>query len=73
MRFPEGIGRHWAPALHRRHADNFVDLVQTVLDYYKAGVTPPILAQVMMDRAKVLDVPTFCFPAASLCPNTRWS
>ena len=46
----------------RRHADNFVDLVQTVLDHYKEGVTPSILAQVMMDRAEQLDCSDFLLP-----------
>lgn len=46
----------------RRHADNFVDLVQTVLDHYKEGATPSSLAQVMMDRAESLDCSDFLLP-----------
>lgn len=46
----------------RQHADNFVDLIQTVLDNYKEGATPSSLAQVMMDRAEVLGCSDFLLP-----------
>lgn len=46
----------------RRHADNFVDLVSTVLDHYKEGATPSSLATVMMDRAEALGCADFLLP-----------
>ena len=46
----------------RRHADNFVDLVSTVLDHYKEGATPSSLAEVMMNRAEKLGCSDFMLP-----------
>lgn len=49
------------PAL-RRHADNFVDLVDTVLRAYRAGRTPSDMASLMMDRAEALHCADYCYP-----------
>jgi len=46
----------------RRHADNFVDLVSTVLGAYRAGTTPSRLVEVMMNRAMELDCAQFMLP-----------
>ena len=53
-----------APATKRQrwHADNFVALVQLVLDNYKAGTTPSQLAQIMMDCAESRDCADFVVP-----------
>ena len=47
----------------RRHADNFVDLVATVLAAYRAGTTPSQLIGIMMDRAATLACAEFVLPA----------
>ncbi len=46
----------------RWHADNFVALVQLVLDNYKAGASPASLAQVMMDCAEERGCADFIVP-----------
>jgi Xaa-Pro aminopeptidase len=46
----------------RRHADNFVDLVDTVLKAYRAGRTPSDMASIMMDRAELLHCADYCYP-----------
>ncbi len=46
----------------RRHADNFVDLISTVLGAYRAGRTPSDLAAVMVDRAEVLGCADYVLP-----------
>jgi Xaa-Pro aminopeptidase len=46
----------------RRHADNFVDLVATVLGAYRAGRTPSEMASIMMERAEVLHCADYCYP-----------
>lgn len=46
----------------RRHADNFVDLVDTVLKAYRAGRTPSDMASLMMDRAEALGCADYCYP-----------
>ncbi len=46
----------------RRHADNFVDLVQTVLGAYRAGRTPSDMASIMVDRAEALGCADFVVP-----------
>lgn len=46
----------------RRHADNFVELVEAVLKAYKAGATPSSLAMVMMDKAEALGCADFLLP-----------
>jgi len=51
-----------ASARLRRHADNFVDLVSTVLDNYKEGATPSSLQMAMMDRAETLGCADFLLP-----------
>ncbi|HWR12177.1 MAG TPA: M24 family metallopeptidase [Rectinemataceae bacterium] len=51
-----------ASARLRRHADNFVDLVSTVLDSYKEGATPSSLQMTMMDRAEALGCADFLLP-----------
>jgi Xaa-Pro aminopeptidase len=50
-----------SPSL-RRHADNFVDLVETVLANYKSGATPSSLSAIMMDRAEVLGCADYLLP-----------
>ncbi|MEN6474090.1 MAG: M24 family metallopeptidase [Syntrophaceae bacterium] len=52
------------PATKRQrwHADNFVALVQLVLDSYRAGTTPAELAQVMMDCAESRGCADFTVP-----------
>lgn len=50
-----------APAL-RRHADNFVELVDAVLKAYRAGRTPSDMASVMMDRAEALHCADYVYP-----------
>ncbi len=53
-----------APATPRQrwHADNFVALIQLVLDNYKAGATPAGLAQLMMDWAETRGCADFVVP-----------
>jgi len=53
-----------APATKRQrwHADNFVALVQLVLDNYRAGTTPAELAQIMMDCAESRGCADFTVP-----------
>ena len=51
-----------ATARQRWHADNFVALVQLVLDNYRAGVTPAELAQLMMDCAETGAAPISSCP-----------
>lgn len=51
-----------ASARLRRHADNFVDLVSTVLANYKEGATPSSLQMTMMDRAEALGCADFLLP-----------
>jgi len=51
-----------ASARLRRHADNFVDLVSTVLGAYRAGTTPSQLVATMMDRALTLECAEFMLP-----------
>jgi Xaa-Pro aminopeptidase len=46
----------------RRHADNFVDLVQTVLAAYRAGRTPSDMATIMVDRAETLGCADYVLP-----------
>ncbi len=46
----------------RWHADNFVALVQTVLDNYRAGVSPSSLAEVMMECAESRGCADFTVP-----------
>jgi Xaa-Pro aminopeptidase len=46
----------------RRHADNFVDLVSTVLGAYRAGRTPSEMATIMNDRAEALGCADFVVP-----------
>jgi Xaa-Pro aminopeptidase len=46
----------------RRHADNFVDLVATVLAAYRPGRTPSDMASIMMDRAEALHCADYCYP-----------
>ncbi|AEV30467.1 Xaa-Pro aminopeptidase [Sphaerochaeta pleomorpha str. Grapes] len=50
-----------SPSL-RKHADNFVDLVETVLANYKQGATPSSLSSIMMDRAEVLGCADYLLP-----------
>jgi len=52
------------PATKRQrwHADNFVALVQLVLDSYRAGTTPAELAQIMMDCAESRGCADFTVP-----------
>ncbi|MBI5504345.1 MAG: aminopeptidase P family protein [Deltaproteobacteria bacterium] len=47
----------------RRHGDNFVELVSTVLAAYRAAVTPSQLIGLMMDRAAALGCAQFVLPA----------
>lgn len=51
-----------ATKAQRRHADNFVDLVSTVLGAWKAGSTPSGLAEVMFSRAEALGCSDFVVP-----------
>ncbi len=53
-----------APATPRQrwHADNFVALVQLVLDSYRAGTTPDELAQIMMACAESRGCADFIVP-----------
>ncbi len=51
-----------ATKAQRRHADNFVDLVATVLAAYRPGRTPSDMASLMMDRAEALHCADFCYP-----------
>jgi len=46
----------------RRHADNFVDLVDTVCGAYRAGRTPSDMASEMFDRAEVLGCSDYILP-----------
>ena len=46
----------------RRHADNFVDLVDTVLKAYRAGRTPSDMASVMSARAEALGCADYIYP-----------
>lgn len=46
----------------RRHADNFVDLVDTVLKAYRAGRTPSDMASVMSARAEALGCADYVYP-----------
>jgi Xaa-Pro aminopeptidase len=52
------------PATKRQrwHADNFVDLVSTVLDNYKAGASPSSLAEILMNRAEERGCADFLVP-----------
>ena len=51
-----------ASARLRWHADNFVDLVQTVLGAYRAGVTPSSMVTTMLERAQTLGCSEFMLP-----------
>jgi len=51
-----------ASAKLRRHADNFVDLVTTVLEAWKEGSTPSSLAEVMFARAEKLGCSDYVVP-----------
>jgi len=51
-----------ADARSRRHADNFVDLVATVLGAYRAGRTPSDMATIMVDRAEALGCADYVLP-----------
>jgi len=53
-----------APATERQrwHADNFVALVTSVLENYRAGTTPSQLAELMMALAESRGCADFCVP-----------
>lgn len=46
----------------RRHADNFVELVSTVLGAYRAGRTPSDMAEIMVARAEALGCADYVLP-----------
>lgn len=53
-----------APATKRQrwHADNFIALVQIVMDNYRAGITPGKLVEIMVDLARSRDCEFLILP-----------